>query len=348
MSARPVLTLIPGMTNTPRVFDRLIEHLGTGVEIRVVDVRGPSDIATMAGRVWRSLVDVGPERKLLLAGFSMGGYVALQMLAMPLRNVEGLALLCSSAHPDQPEAAPLRERAISSAARDWPRYVEKIGEFLMTAVARADPALREAILADLREAGADSTIAQMRAVMTRPDQRSMIAGLMLNALVVAGSDDPLIPIDDARAAAQAIPHARFELMPGAGHLIPWEQPQALAMLMRSWITQTLNETPDMSFADTLKTLPAITHLAALDLLDDSGATIARIENKPGKAGSLAVYAALAARHGRIDVAAAREGLELFAEHTADARSHPGKHPNIDRLFEVIDSGATLGVRTIAA
>jgi len=184
MSARPVLTLIPGMTNTPRVFDRLIEHLGTGVEIRVVDVRGPSDIATMAGRVWRSLVDVGPERKLLLAGFSMGGYVALQMLAMPLRNVEGLALLCSSAHPDQPEAAPLRERAISSAARDWPRYVEKIGEFLMTAVARADPALREAILADLREAGADSTIAQMRAVMTRPDQRSMIAGLMLNALVV--------------------------------------------------------------------------------------------------------------------------------------------------------------------
>jgi pimeloyl-ACP methyl ester carboxylesterase len=60
--------------------------------------------------------------------------------------------------------------------------------------------------------------------------------------VVAGSDDPLIPIDDARAAAQAIPQARFELMPGAGHLIPWEQPQALAMLMRSWITQTLNET----------------------------------------------------------------------------------------------------------
>ncbi len=104
----------------------------------------------------------------------------------------------------------------------------------------------------------------------------------------------------------------------------------------------------MSFADTLKTLPAITHLAALELLDDSGATIARIENKPGKAGSLAVYAALAARHGRIDVAAAREGLELFAEHTADARSHPGKHPNIDRLFEVIQSGATLGVRTIAA
>ena len=95
MSARPVLTLIPGMTNTPRVFDRLIAHLGTDIEIRVVDVRGPSDIATMAGRVWRSLVDVGPERKLLLAGFSMGGYVALQMLAMPLRNVEGLALLCS-------------------------------------------------------------------------------------------------------------------------------------------------------------------------------------------------------------------------------------------------------------
>jgi len=352
MSDRPVLALIPGMTNTPRVFDRLVAHLPASMEIRVVDVRGPTDIARMAERVWRSLMDVGPDRKLMLAGFSMGGYVALQMLAMPLRNVEALALLCSSAHPDQPEAAPLRERAINSAARDWPRYVEKIGEFLMTDVARTDPVLRAAILADLKDSGADSTVAQMRAVMTRPDQRSMIRGLMLKALVVAGSDDPLIPIDDARAAALAIPGATFEIIPRAGHLIPWEQPRELAALMRTWMAQTLNETLaenlPMSFADTLKTLPAITHLAAIELLDTAGNTVARIENKPGKAGSLAVYATLAARHGRIDAAAARDGLELFAEHTADARANPGKHPNIDRLLAVIHSGASLSVRSIAA
>src|SRR3990167_4883258 len=57
--------------------------------------------------------------------------------------------------------------------------------------------------------------------------------------------------------------------------------------------------------------------------------VATLENKPGKAGSLAVYAALAARHGSINLAAAREGLVMFAEHTADARLHPGSHPNIE-------------------
>lgn len=92
----------------------------------------------------------------------------------------------------------------------------------------------------------------------------------------------------------------------------------------------------MAFADNIKQLPAISHLAALQLLDASGVVVATIENKPGKAGSL-VPAALAAKHGSINVTAAQEGIELFAEHTADARANPGKH-DIDRLFEVIASG----------
>lgn len=104
----------------------------------------------------------------------------------------------------------------------------------------------------------------------------------------------------------------------------------------------------MSFADNLKQLPAITHLTELQLLDAFGAVVATIENKPGKAGSLAVYNALNAKHGGINVAAAQEGIELFAEHTADARANPGKHPNIDRLFEVIATGKGYGVRLVKA
>ena len=75
---------------------------------------------------------------------------------------------------------------------------------------------------------------------------------------------------------------------------------------------------------------------------------ARIANQPGKAGSLAVYHALAAKHGGIGVAAAQEGLLLFAEHTESARQHPGSHPNIDRLFEIIASGQGYSVRLIPA
>ena len=104
----------------------------------------------------------------------------------------------------------------------------------------------------------------------------------------------------------------------------------------------------MAFADNLKQLPSITHLAELQLIDAAGTLAATIANQPGKAGSLAVYHALAAKHGSINLAAAQEGLELFAEHNADARSNPGKHPNIDRLLEVIASGQGYSVKLVLA
>ncbi len=104
----------------------------------------------------------------------------------------------------------------------------------------------------------------------------------------------------------------------------------------------------MAFADNLKALPPVAHLAALELVNAAGELVARIENKPGQAGSLAVYAALAAKHGRINAAAAAEGLEVYAEHTTDARANPGKHPNIDRLIDVVATGGTLTVRSIGA
>jgi hypothetical protein len=97
----------------------------------------------------------------------------------------------------------------------------------------------------------------------------------------------------------------------------------------------------MGFANNLKQLPGVENIEKLDLLDSGGKVVATLENKPGKAGSLAVYNHLILRHGRIDVVSAAEGLTLFAEHTEDARKNPGKHPNIDRLFQVIDEKLSL-------
>ncbi|MEO8298110.1 MAG: DUF2322 family protein [Burkholderiales bacterium] len=102
-----------------------------------------------------------------------------------------------------------------------------------------------------------------------------------------------------------------------------------------------------TFADTLRQLPSVAHLTGLQLLDVTGRVIATLENKPGQAGSLAVYAALAARHGgAITPAAAVEGLVLYAEHTADARAHPGKHPNIDRLLAWAEGTTSHPVRLL--
>lgn len=102
------------------------------------------------------------------------------------------------------------------------------------------------------------------------------------------------------------------------------------------------------FAENLKKLPGISHLAAIKLLDADGNELVVIENKPGSQGSLAVYNHLAQTYGAITPDAARKGLEIFAEHTEDARVHPGKHPNIDRLLGLLEEKKTLRTKHVFA
>lgn len=93
----------------------------------------------------------------------------------------------------------------------------------------------------------------------------------------------------------------------------------------------------MSFVDNLKRLPETGHLLAIELTGPDGQS-AVIENIPGSQGSVRVYAALLAKHGELGRMAAAEGLDSYAEHVADARANPGKHPNIDRLLEIVLDG----------
>jgi hypothetical protein len=102
------------------------------------------------------------------------------------------------------------------------------------------------------------------------------------------------------------------------------------------------------FALNLKKLPGISHLAAINLLDAEGNVLVAIENKAGSQGSLAVYNHLAQTFGAITPDAARKGLELFAEHTDDARAYPGKHPNIDRLLALLEENKTLRIKHVFA
>lgn len=97
----------------------------------------------------------------------------------------------------------------------------------------------------------------------------------------------------------------------------------------------------MGFAENLKQLPRVSHLAAIQLLDQTGTLVATIENKPGQTGSLAVYNHLGQIFGAITIEAARKGLELYAEHTADAQLNPGKHANIDRLLALVANNSGL-------
>ncbi|WP_263771096.1 DUF2322 family protein [Propionivibrio soli] len=102
------------------------------------------------------------------------------------------------------------------------------------------------------------------------------------------------------------------------------------------------------FAENLKKLPRISHLAAINLIDADGNLVAAIENKPGSQGSLAVYNHLAQTYGAITPEAAKKGLELYGEHTQDAQANRGKHPNIDRLLDLIGESKTLRIKHVFA
>ena len=101
----------------------------------------------------------------------------------------------------------------------------------------------------------------------------------------------------------------------------------------------------MGFQDNLAALAPADALARIELHGPAGLS-GVIENRPGSQGSLRVYQHLARKYGALDAEAAAEGLALYAEHTEDARLHPGKHPNIDRLLALQAQGGRLTARLI--
>jgi hypothetical protein len=105
--------------------------------------------------------------------------------------------------------------------------------------------------------------------------------------------------------------------------------------------------PTASFKDNLQLLPSIDGLAKINLIDADGNIVATIENQPGKQGSLAVYQYLEQCFGLLNRQAATHGLDIFAEHTADAKNRPGAHPNIDRLLEIVAGAAPLKIELVA-
>lgn len=101
------------------------------------------------------------------------------------------------------------------------------------------------------------------------------------------------------------------------------------------------------FKKNLASLPGVDGVERLELFESSNPQpIAVIENKPGKAGSVAVYHYLKAEYGTLNYKSAKTGLELFAEHVITAAENPGAHPNIDFLFDVIENDRKLSIQVI--
>ncbi len=97
------------------------------------------------------------------------------------------------------------------------------------------------------------------------------------------------------------------------------------------------------FSDFLAELETTDQIQKIELMNLAGDVVGLIENKPGSQGSVRVFNHLFKKWGSITKDAAKDGLKIYAEHTADAEENPGKHPNIDRLLNVIETGEVLTV-----
>lgn len=97
------------------------------------------------------------------------------------------------------------------------------------------------------------------------------------------------------------------------------------------------------FSDFLAELETTDQIQKIELMNPAGEVVGLIENKPGSQGSVRVFNHLFKKWGSITKDAAKDGLKIYAEHTVDAEENPGKHPNIDRLLNVIETGEVLTV-----
>lgn len=225
---KPVLLLIPGMLNNEQVWAAVAPWLDRRAEVRIADVTRQSSLERMAHDAWWQLADVPATRALALCGFSMGGYVALEMLAAPARAVQAVALVATSARPETSEGAALREKGISAIERDFGRFVDHVLGLGIHAASRDDTALVERMRRMMLGVGAAAAVRQNHAIAARRDWRKRLAALDVPTTIVCGREDRITPPELSRELAELIPNARLEWIERAGHMAPLEQPEQVA------------------------------------------------------------------------------------------------------------------------
>jgi pimeloyl-ACP methyl ester carboxylesterase len=226
------LLLLSGLLCDETVWADIPERLADAAEVRILSFGGFSSIAAMA----EHLLTVAPER-FALAGHSMGGRVALEAVRSARSRIAGLALLNTGVHTvrdgePQSRGHLLRlayEKGMSALAAEWLPP-------MMAGGARSAE-LMPRLAAMIERSTPDVYAGQINAMLNRPDALPVLPEIEVPTLLLSGSEDTWSPVSQHETMRRRIPHATLFEIHGAGHMAPFERPDAVAVALREWLAK---------------------------------------------------------------------------------------------------------------
>ncbi|MCY4462981.1 MAG: alpha/beta fold hydrolase [Albidovulum sp.] len=225
------LVLIPGHMCDARIFLPQIAALSGRASVVAASISSGETIQEIARRVVRDA-----PREFSLAGLSMGGIVAMEILRTSPERVVRVALLDTNCRSETALSAEIREQRIRRVESG--RLAEVVRDEMKPAYLAAGPA-RDRVLDTVMDMaislGPDVFARQSRALLSRMDYSESLALTRVPSIVICGAEDRLCPVARHREIAEIIPGAKLEVVDGAGHLPTLEKPEQVCKLLAEWM-----------------------------------------------------------------------------------------------------------------
>ncbi|MFZ4761309.1 MAG: alpha/beta fold hydrolase [Alphaproteobacteria bacterium] len=230
MRQKKSLILLPGLLCDAELYGAQIQHLQDIADIKVIDFSTADSIDAMAQLV---LEQAPPQFS--LAGLSMGGYIAFEIMRRAPQRVERLCLMNTRAGMDSHEQLERRHGLMNLAEMgEFKGITPRLLPMMISAHSLEKKIAGQKIMAMAERMGKDAFIRQQLAVINRSDSRSTLADIGCPTLVIAGREDQITPLAHLQEIADGIGNSRLALLENCGHLSPIEQPEAVTTLIRLW------------------------------------------------------------------------------------------------------------------
>lgn len=193
-----------------------------------VDTEGTVSMEDFADDLAAILDDLQVREPVVYCGLSMGGYIGWQFVRKYRQRLRGLVLCDTRAAADTPEAAAGRRKMAEQVIAEGTQPVADgmVSKALSPRTMTERPEVVAAVKGMILSSDPTGVAAAQRGMAARPDVTDQLGQIDLPTLLIVGADDALTPVDEMRRMSQAIPHARFAVIPDSGHLSPLENPRA--------------------------------------------------------------------------------------------------------------------------